>query len=158
MKKLIDISKEYLHALDVLAKHGRRSAKKHLEFIIHEELLNDLSRCYPAFVGNRNEIINKIYDVIDINSDNSKKFKFDCYTDNIANYVLKTKKHTYRLDVDSYSILPKLELKYIVYPNDTHISYINFTCVVNETEEEIKYSHNGCLLAMELMKSRGIKG
>lgn len=156
MKKLIDISDDYLDGLKSLSEFYKRSVKKQMETIIHDELHEVLSKNHPDIVKSRNEVIDSIYKVFEGNGDSDKELKFVCFCDHIAQYKLNTKDHVYIIDVDNETILPKTKIGHIIYHNSHSETYIDFTCKSKKTGEETCLDHSGHILAYDKLENKGL--
>lgn len=156
MKKLIDISEEYLAPLKKLSESESRSVKKQIELIIYDELREVVAKRDPEIVKARNLRIDKICQVFANNGDSNKPLKFVCLADGIVTYKLSTKEYSYTIEVDNETVLPKSAIGYIIYHNSHSEAYIDFTCTNKKTGAEIKVYHGGYLLADEKLESKGL--
>ena len=156
MKKLIDISEEYLAPLKKLSEFESRSVKKQIEVIIYDELMEVVAKRDPEIVTARNLVIDKICEVFSANGDSDKPMKFICFCDHIAQYKLDTKEYSYVIDVDNNTILPKIKIGHIVSHNSHSESHIEFTCKNKKTGEEIIFYHAGHNLAHSKLEENGL--
>ena len=156
MKKLIDISEEYLAPLKRLSKSRNRSVKKQLETIIYDEILEVVAGRDPDIINLRDEVIESIHKVFSDNGDLDKELKFICFCDHIAQYKLNTKEHSYIIDVDNNTILPKSKIGHIVFKNSFTETHIEFTCKDKKTGREIGIVHAGHNLAHSKLEKNGL--
>ena len=157
MKKLIDISEEYLSPLKKLSKSDNRSVKKQIEIIIYDKLLDYVAGRDPEIVKKRDLVIDCIHKVFEDNGDTDKELKFVCLSDSIAQYKLNTKDHSYTIDVDNNTILPKSKIGHIIFHNSHNETHIEFTCKDKNTGKDIGLFHAGYNLAHSKLERNGIK-